>query len=54
VRISIAHVPLGLVLAGGLLVAGVFMHWYSASKLMVTASTTVVLVGALQLFAALR
>jgi hypothetical protein len=54
VHISITRVPLGLVFAGGLLLAGAYVHYRSATKLMVTAATTVALVGALQLFMALR
>lgn len=54
VHISITRVPLGLVFAGGLVLAGAYVHWRSSSKLMVSASTVVALVGALQLFMALH
>ena len=54
VHISVAHVPLGIVFACGLILAGAYTHWRASSKLMVSCATVVTVVGAVQLFSALR
>lgn len=54
VHISVAHIPLGIVFACGLVIAGAYTHWRASSKLMVSCATVVTIVGALQLFSALR
>ena len=54
VQISIAHLPLTLVLGIALLVAGVLVYWKASAKATVTASAFVALVGAIQTLAALH
>ncbi len=54
VHLSISHVPVNLILGGALLVAGAVLHFKSASKAAVSASTVAVLVGAIQVLTLLK
>lgn len=54
VHVSVARVPLPLVLGVGLVVAGVAVYLRAGSKALISAATVVTLVGGLQVFLALR
>lgn len=54
VHVSIARVPLPLVFGAALVVAGVAVYLKAASKSLISAATVVTLVGALQVWMALR
>ncbi len=53
-HISVARVPLGLVFGAALLVSGIIVWLRAVTKPVIASATVVALVGALQLFAALR
>jgi hypothetical protein len=54
VRIAVAHVPLGLVLGGVLLIAGGILLSRVSSRMTTIAATVVTLVGAIQVAQALH
>jgi hypothetical protein len=53
-HMSVARVPLGLVLGAVLVVAGVAIYVKGVPKMVIAAATTVILVGALQVYTALH
>ncbi len=54
VHLSIAHLPLGLILGGVLAVVGVVLYVRVAAKSAVAASTIITLVGVIQVMRGLR
>jgi hypothetical protein len=54
VHMQVARVPLGLVLGAALVVAGVAVYLRASTKSVISAATVVVLVGAVQVYAALK
>jgi hypothetical protein len=53
-HMSFAHVPIGALLAGALLIAGIASWVKTSDKSAIAAATVVAMVGALQLAAALH
>jgi hypothetical protein len=54
VHMQVARVPLGLVLGAALVVAGVAVYIRAGGKSVVSAATAVVMVGAIQVYMALK